>query len=435
MTYVTVNDEYTKSFIGQNTLEQLNDQIQQAHEQLHTKTGVGNEYLGWLDYPHTLDKNEFEKIKRVAEQVQNHSDVMVVIGVGGSYLGARAVIELLSHAFYNSLPKQKRKFPKIVFAGHHLSGSYMADLLDILEDEDFSLNVISKSGTTLETSIAFRILKKHMEERYDKDELQKRIFITTDRINGPLKQIATEEGFTSFTIPDNIGGRYSVFTAVGLLPIAVSGISIDDLIEGAKLAHKETSLSNIAKNHSYLYAALRHILYNSGKKIELFNAYEPHWHYFQEWWKQLYGESEGKDGKGLFPATATFTTDLHSLGQYIQDGERHLFQTILFTNHISKDMTIPYEPNNYDKLNYLMNKKLHNINKNAFEGALLAHTSGEVPNIVIEIPEINSFTIGYVMYFFLKSCAISSYLLQVNPFDQPGVEAYKRNMMSLLNNE
>lgn len=435
MAYVTVNDEYTKSFIEQNKLEKLNEQIQQAHEQLHTKTGAGNAYLGWLDYPHTLDTDEFEKIKRVAEQVQNHSDVMVVIGVGGSYLGARAVIELLSHTFLNSLPKQKRIFPKIVFAGHHLSGSYMADLLDFLEDEDFSINVISKSGSTLETSIAFRLLKQHMEKRYDKDELQKRIFITTDRINGPLKQIATEEGFTTFTIPDNIGGRYSVFTAVGLLPIAISGISIDDLIEGAKLAHKETSMSNIAKNHSYLYAALRHILYNNGKKIELFNAYEPRWHYFQEWWKQLYGESEGKDGKGLFPATATFTTDLHSLGQYIQDGERHLFQTILFANNISKDVTIPHEPDNYDKLNYLMNKKLHSINKNAFEGALLAHTSGEVPNIVIEIPEVHSFTIGYLMYFFQKSCAISSYLLQVNPFDQPGVEAYKQNMMSLLNNE
>lgn len=435
MTHVIVNDEYTQSFIGQNEWERINKQIQHAHEQLLAKTGAGNDYLGWLHYPQTYEQDEFDKIKRVAAEIQSHSDTLVVVGVGGSYLGARATIELLTHSFYNELPKNKRPYPKIVFAGHHFSSSYMENLFDLLEDEQFSINVISKSGSTLETAIAFRLLKQYMEKRYDKAELQKRIFVTTDETNGPLKQIATEEKYTTFTIPDNIGGRYSVLTAVGLLPIAVSGISIEHMMEGAQLAHEETTVGDITENHSYRYAGLRNILYTQGKKIELFNAYEPRWHYFQEWWKQLYGESEGKDGKGLFPATATFTTDLHSLGQYIQDGERHLFQTILFTKNISENVRIPYEPNDYDKLNYLVNKKMHNINKNAFEGALSAHTSGGVPNIVLEIPEINSFTIGYLMYFFQKSCAISSYLLQVNPFDQPGVEAYKQKMMSLLNNE
>lgn len=435
MAYVTVNDRYTKSFIDQNTLEQISVRINNAHKQLHTKTGKGKEYLGWLDHPHTFNKSEFEKIERVAEEIQQHSNILVVVGVGGSYLGARAAIELLSHTFQNELTNDKRKFPKIIFAGHHLSGTYMNDLFDLLENEQFSINVISKSGSTLETAIAFRLLKQYMEKRYDERELKKRIIITTDEINGPLKEIANHNEYTTFTIPNNIGGRYSVLTAVGLLPIAVSGISIRELMAGAQLAYDECASSDIMENNSYFYAALRNALYLSGKKIELLNTYEPRWHYFQEWWKQLYGESEGKNGQGLFPSAAIFTTDLHSLGQYIQDGERHLFQTILFAKHITRDVRVPYDSNDFDRLNYLMNKSLHNLNKNAYEGALSAHESGGVPNIVINLPEVNSFSFGYLVYFFQKSCAISSYLLQVNPFNQPGVETYKQNMMALLNNE
>jgi len=433
--YLTVNDQYTQSFIAEKELELVGEQINRIHEQMHSKQITGSDYLGWLNHPHTLDKTEFEKIKQVAEEIKHHSDILVVIGVGGSYLGARAAIELLSHTFHNEMPKEKTKFPKVIFTGFHLSGTYMKDLFDLLEDQDFSINVISKSGSTLETAIAFRLLKQYMKKRYNQTELQKRIFITTDEVNGPLKQIATEEQLTTFTIPNDIGGRYSVLTAVGLLPIAVSGISIDEMIEGAKLAHHDTEIKNHVENNSYLYAALRNILYRQGKKIELFNAYEPRWHYFQEWWKQLYGESEGKEQKGLFPATANFTTDLHSIGQYIQDGERHLFQTILFAKNIQKDVVIPYKSNNFDRLNYLVDKPVHHINKNAFEGALLAHTSGDVPNIVVEIPEVTAFSFGYLVYFFQKSCAMSSFLLNVNPFDQPGVETYKHNMIALLNNE
>lgn len=435
MSHITLNDSYAKSFIEQGELDQIKEEIRSAHERLHTKAGAGNKFLGWLDYPQTFDKSEFDKVKRVAKEIQQHSDILVVIGVGGSYLGARATIDLLTHTFHNELHPDDRKSPKIIFAGHHLSSTYMKDLFDLLEGKDFSINVISKSGSTLETAIAFRLLKQYMETRYDQSQLKKRIIVTTDKVNGPLKQIANNADYQTFTIPNDIGGRYSVLTAVGLLPIAVSGISIDQLIAGAQLAQKETSSQNITSNASYYYVALRNALYNQGKKIELFNTYEPRWHYFQEWWKQLYGESEGKDGKGLFPATATFTTDLHSLGQYIQDGERHLFQTVLFANNLTKDLAIPHSEDDVDQLNYLVGKTMYDINKSAFEGTLLAHESGGVPNIVIEIPEVNTFTVGYLLYFFQKACAISGYVQKVNPFDQPGVEAYKRNMSALLHNE
>lgn len=435
MAYVTVDSQYVSSFIEADEIKAENERISLAHHNLHNRTGRGNDYLGWIDYPDTYDKSEFRNIQQVASDIQQHSDILVVIGVGGSYLGARAAIELLSHSFYNELPKKQRPYPRIIFAGNHLSGKYMKHLFDLLENESFSINVISKSGSTIETAIAFRLLKQYMAKRYDQEEMKRRIFITTDKVNGPLKQIATEEGYTTFSIPNNIGGRYSVLTAVGLLPIAVSGLSIEEMMQGAQLAREETMNVNPLQNHSYLYASLRHLLYKQGKKIEMFNAYEPRWQYFQEWWKQLYGESEGKDGKGVFPAAATFTTDLHSLGQYIQDGERHLYQTILFVEHVQSDMSIPSEASDYDKLNYLANKSLHEINKNACAGSIAAHTSGGVPSILIRVPEVNAFTFGYLVYFFQKSCAISSYLLDVNPFDQPGVEAYKKNMMALLNNE
>lgn len=435
MAHITVDDQYTKSFISELEFEKINKKINDAHKQLQNKTGAGKEYLGWFDYPYTFDQKEFEKIKQIAAQIKQQSDIFIVVGVGGSYLGARATIELLSHTFQNELQQKKREVPKIIFTGHHLSGTYMSDLFDLLKDKDFSINVISKSGSTLETSIAFRLLRKYMEKRYDQAEVKKRIFITTDKTKGPLKQMATEEDYTSFTIPSDIGGRYSVLTAVGLLPMAVSGINIDEIMAGAKLAYNETKSKDVTKNSSYYYALLRHALYKKGKKIELFNAYEPRWHYFQEWWKQLFGESEGKKQQGIFPAAATFTTDLHSLGQYVQDGERHLFQTVLFPKAITKDVIIPYDANNDDKLNYLMNKKMHNINKNAFKAALSAHYAGGVPNIVIQVPQVDAFNLGYLIYFFQKACAISSYSQRVNPFDQPGVEAYKQNMMSLLKNE
>jgi len=433
--YVTVDNQYIKPFIEVDEIKAENERISTAHHHLHNKTGRGNDYLGWIDYPETYDKSEFSNIQQVASEIQQHSDILVVIGVGGSYLGARAAIELLSHSFYNELPKDQRPYPRIIFAGNHLSGKYIKHLFDLLENESFSVNVISKSGSTIETAIAFRLLKQYMAERYDKEEMKKRTFITTDKVNGPLKQIATEEGYTSFSIPDDIGGRYSVLTAVGLLPIAVSGLSIEQMMQGAQLAREETMNVNPLQNPSYLYATLRHLLYKQGKKIEMFNAFEPRWQYFQEWWKQLYGESEGKDGKGVFPAAATFTTDLHSLGQYIQDGERHLYQTILFVEHVQSDMNIPREANDYDKLNYLANKSLHELNENACVGTITAHTSGEVPTILIRVPEVNAFSFGYLVYFFQKSCALSSYLLDVNPFDQPGVEAYKQNMMALLKSE
>jgi len=430
--YITIDDQYIKPFITQNEIDELQKEVHRAHEQLHTQTGLGHEFLGWLDYPETYNKQEFARIKQVAEKIKKHSDIFVVVGVGGSYLGARAAIELLTHTYVNELRIEENKFPKVVYAGHHLSGTYMKDLLELLDGYDFSINVISKSGSTLETAIAFRILRNYMATRYTSAEMKERIFVTTDAVNGPLRQIAKEQSYTTFTIPDNIGGRYSVLTPVGLLPMAVNGIQIDEVIEGAKCARNETMEEQLEKNNSYYYAVLRQILYNNGKKIEIFNTFEPRWRYFQEWWKQLFGESEGKERKGVYPAASVFTTDLHSLGQYIQDGERHLFQTFLFTEKIDRDLTIPYDEENYDQLNELHTYTLHDLNRYAFEGALLAHTSGDVPNIVLTLPRVNAFTFGYLVYFFQKACAMSSYLLKVNPFDQPGVETYKQNMMRLL---
>lgn len=434
MAYITIDDRYLKDFTTDAEIDEWQAYVTKAHNELHNKTGLGSDYLGWLEYPNLIPNDEIERIKAVAEQIKQHSELFLVIGVGGSYLGARAAIELLSHTFSNELSKEKRNAPKIVYVGHHLSGTYLHDLFDLLDEHDFSVNVISKSGTTTETAIAFRIIKQYMKNRYDERELRKRIFVTTGNEHGPLKQIARKEKYETFSIPDDIGGRYSVLTAVGLLPIAVSGIPIDEIIAGAHQAYEETKVDNIRNNQSYFYATLRNIFYNKGKKIEIFSTYEPRWHYFQEWWKQLYGESEGKDGKGIFPATATFTTDLHSLGQYIQDGERHIFQTVLFADELNRDITIPYEEDDVERLNDLAEKTVHSINQSAFEGALIAHAKGGVPNIVIRSPKVDAFTYGYLVYFFQKACAISGYLLQVNPFDQPGVEEYKKQMMSIIYN-
>lgn len=432
LTHISINYEQAEPFFDTDVPLDLQKKVNIAHKQLHDKTGAGNEFLGWLDLPITYDKNEFEKIKSSADRIKQTSDVLLVIGIGGSYLGARAAIELLTHSFQNELSKEQRKVPKIIFVGHHMSATYINDLFDVLKNQDISINVISKSGTTTESAIAFRIFKKYMEEKYSDEEARKRIYVTTDKKAGALKTLATEKQYETFVIPDEVGGRYSVLTAVGLLPIAVSGISIDEMMQGAKKAMEELSSPNLKSNPSYQYAAFRNHLYENGNLIELLVSYEPHFHFFQEWWKQLFGESEGKDGKGIFPAAASFSTDLHSLGQYIQDGERHLFQTILHVKKPRKDIVIDKEKHDIDGLNYLAGKTVNDVNHKAFEGALMAHTDGDVPNLVIEIPTLDAFNVGYLIYFFEKACAMSGYLLGVNPFDQPGVEAYKKNMFALL---
>lgn len=432
MTYLTFNVENAKQFISKNDILSVQDNTNAAHEKLHEKTGAGNDYLGWLDLPNTYDKSEYQKIEQCAKEIQRNSDILLVIGIGGSYLGARAAIELLTHSFQNELTNKKRSVPKVIFVGHHMSATYINDLIEMLDGQDVSINVISKSGTTTESAIAFRIFKKYLEKKYGKDEVRKRIYVTTDQERGALKTIANKEKYQTFVIPDDVGGRYSVLTSVGLLPIAVSGISIDEMMDGAKKASEELSNRNLEENPCYQYAAVRNILYERGKLIELLVSYEPSFHYFQEWWKQLFGESEGKNGKGIFPAAASFSTDLHSLGQYIQDGERHLFQTIIHVEEPKSDISIEYDESNEDGLNYLVGKTVNEVNDKAFEGALLAHTEGGVPSFVIQLPKLDAFTFGYLVYFFEKACAISGYLLGVNPFDQPGVEDYKRNMFRLL---
>lgn len=429
---MNINFYYEDSFTRKEEMENLKPFIEVSHKLLHDKKGPGNDYLGFIDLPKDYDKDEFERIKLAAKKIQNSSDVMLVIGIGGSYLGSRACIEALSHNFYNSLDKTKRKTPEIYYLGNSISTSYMLDLLDLIEGKDISINVISKSGTTTEPAIAFRFLKEYMEERYGKEEAKKRIYATTDREKGALKELSHIEGYETFVIPDDVGGRFSVLTPVGLLPIAVAGIDIDELMEGANEGRKEYSNESLEKNPSYQYAAIRNILYNRGKDIEILANYEPALNYFSEWWKQLYGESEGKDGKGLFPASVNFTTDLHSMGQYIQDGQRNLFETVINVEKSRRDISVKSTKNNLDGLNFLQGKTLDFINKKAFEGTKEAHINGNVPNLVIEIPELNEFYIGKLIYFFEKACALSGYLLGVNPFNQPGVEEYKRNMFRLL---
>ncbi|MGO1468909.1 MAG: glucose-6-phosphate isomerase [Tissierella sp.] len=429
---MNINLNYEDSFTRKEEIENLKPFIGISHKLLHERKGPGNDYLGFIELPKDYDKDEFERIKLAAKKIQNSSDVMIVIGIGGSYLGARACIEALSHNFYNSLDKTKRKTPEIYYLGNSISTSYMLDLLDLIEDKDISVNVISKSGTTTEPAIAFRFLKEYMEERYGKEEAKKRIYATTDREKGALKELSHIERYETFVIPDDVGGRFSVLTPVGLLPMAVAGIDIDELMEGANEGRKEYSNENLEKNPSYQYAAIRNILYNRGKDIEILANYEPALNYFSEWWKQLYGESEGKDGKGLFPASVNFTTDLHSMGQYIQDGQRNLFETIINVEKSRRDISVKSTKDNLDGLNFLQGKTLDFINKKAFEGTKEAHINGNVPNLVIEIPELNEFYIGKLIYFFEKACALSGYLLGVNPFNQPGVEEYKRNMFRLL---
>lgn len=426
--------DYSKagSFFAEHELTYLRDFVKVAHHSLHEKTGAGSDYLGWIDLPVNYDQEEFSRIEKAAEKIRNDSDVLLVIGIGGSYLGARAAIEMLQHSFYNVLPKEKRRSPQIIFAGNNISSTYMMDIIDLLEGKDFSINVISKSGTTTEPAIAFRIFRKILEEKYGAEEARKRIYATTDKAKGALKTSANEEGYETFVIPDDIGGRYSVLTAVGLLPIAVSGADIRAMMKGAADAREDFSKSELDENPAYQYAAVRNILYNKGKTIEMLVNYEPALQYFAEWWKQLYGESEGKDQKGIFPASANFSTDLHSLGQYIQEGRRDLFETVIKVEKPRRGLTIEAEDKDLDGLNYLAGKTVDFVNDKAFEGTLLAHTDGGVPNLIVSVPALDEYHFGYMVYFFEKACAMSGYLLGVNPFDQPGVEAYKVNMFALL---
>ncbi|MDQ8736027.1 glucose-6-phosphate isomerase [Paenibacillus sp. LHD-38] len=430
----TVQFDYSKAltFIGQHEIDYMAESVRLAHEQLHNGTGTGSDYLGWIDLPTNYDKEEFARIQKAAEKIKSDSEVLIVIGIGGSYLGARAAIEALSHSFYNILPKEQRKTPQVLFAGNNISSTYVTHLLQLVEGRDWSINVISKSGTTTEPAIAFRVFRAALEKQYGKEEARKRIYATTDSEKGALKKLSSEEGYESFIIPDDVGGRYSVLTAVGLLPIAAAGINIESIMQGAADASKEYSNPNLAENEAYQYAAARNALYRKGKATEILVNYEPSLHFVSEWWKQLFGESEGKDFKGIFPAAVDFSTDLHSMGQFIQEGNRNIFETVIQVREVTEHISIEHDDADLDGLNFLTGKTMDFVNKKAFEGTLLAHTDGQVPNFIVNIADMTPYTFGYLVYFFEKACGISGYLLGVNPFDQPGVEAYKKNMFALL---
>ena len=426
--------DYSKAapFISANEMELMKKLTLDAKELLVSKTGAGNDFLGWINLPVDYDKEEFARIKKAAEKIQNDSEVLLVVGIGGSYLGARAAIEFLRHSFYNVVDKSIRKTPEIYFVGNSISSTYLKHLIQVIGDRDFSINMISKSGTTTEPAIAFRVLKKMAEEKYGKEGAAKRIYATTDKARGSLKGLATEEGYETFVVPDDIGGRFSVLTAVGLLPIAVSGADIDKLMEGAA-SGRERALNNaFEENDALLYAAARNILLRKGKQIEILANYEPSVHFVSEWWKQLYGESEGKDQKGIFPASVDLTTDLHSMGQFIQDGSRNIFETIINIETSREEIIIEEEPVDLDGLNYLTGKTVDFVNKSAMNGTILAHTDGQVPNFLVNVPEVNEFYLGELFYFFEFACGVSGYILGVNPFNQPGVESYKKNMFALL---
>ena len=426
--------DYSKAigFIGENEIAPMEKLVQDAREVLVSRTGAGNDFLGWIDLPVDYDKEEFGRIQKAAEKIKSDSEVLVVIGIGGSYLGARAAIEFLRHGFYNMVSKEIRKTPEIYFVGNSISSTYLAQLIDVIGDRDYSVNIISKSGTTTEPAIAFRIFKDMLEKKYGKEEAAKRIYATTDKARGALKNLATEEGYESFVVPDDVGGRFSVLTAVGLLPIAVSGADITKLMEGAAAGRKRAMEADFAENDALKYAAVRNILLRKGKLVEILANYEPSLHYVSEWWKQLYGESEGKDQKGIFPASVDRTTDLHSMGQFIQDGSRIMFETVMNVEKPRCELVIGEEPSDLDGLNYLAGKTVDFVNKSAMNGTILAHTDGNVPNLVVNIPEQNEYYLGELFYFFEFACGVSGYLLGVNPFNQPGVESYKKNMFALL---
>ena len=429
---VTFDYSKTAGFISAEEVKNMKAGVECAKEVLTSKTGAGNDFLGWIDLPVDYDKDEFARIKKAAAKIQSDSDVLLVIGIGGSYLGARAAIEFLTHSFYNVLDKGTRKTPQIFFVGNSISSKYIKDLQDVVRDKDFSINIISKSGTTTEPAIAFRVFKEMLIEKYGKEEANKRIYATTDKAKGALKNLANQEGYESFVVPDDVGGRFSVLTAVGLLPIAVSGADIDKLMEGAASGRKKALETPYEENPALLYATIRNILLRKGKHVEIVANYEPSLHYVSEWWKQLFGESEGKDQKGIFPAAVDLTTDLHSMGQFIQDGARIMFETVINVEESPEEVVLKEEEIDTDGMNYLAGKNVDFVNKSAMNGTILAHTDGQVPNLKVNVPEQNEFYLGELFYFFEFACGISGYLLGVNPFNQPGVESYKRNMFALL---
>ena len=425
---IKLNVSYAGAAAAQSALNSIEKDILSAHEALHNGTGAGSDFLGWLDLPVNYDKAEFEAIKAAAEKLKADSKALVVIGIGGSYLGARAAIEFCKGNNYNLLAKDT---PQIFFTGNTISADSVSEVMQLIDGKDFSINVISKSGTTTEPAVAFRVFKEILEAKYGKEEAAKRIYVTTDKAKGTLKSLADKEGYQTFVVPDDVGGRYSVLTAVGLLPIAAAGIDIDALMKGAQDAREKYSVASL-DNDCYRYAAVRNLLYRSGKSIEMFVSYEPAFTLMNEWLKQLYGESEGKQLKGIYPSSAIYSTDLHSLGQYVQEGERLMFETVVYVDTPKADVNIKEDPENVDGLNFLAGKTVSFVNRKAFEGTLLAHTDGDVPNIVIEIPEMSEYVLGELIFFFEKACAVSGYVLGVNPFDQPGVESYKKNMFALL---
>lgn len=420
------------SGITQKSIMEYKEQVEIIHKDLNRRADLENDFVGWLNLPTNYDKKEFDRIKKAAKKIKKESDILVVIGIGGSYLGARAVIEALTSSFNNMLPAKQRKYPEILYVGNNLSPNYINELIEYIGNKDFSVNVISKSGTTTEPAIAFRIFREILENKYGIHEARSRIYATTDKQKGALKTLAENEGYEQFVVPDNVGGRYSVLTAVGLLPIATAGINIDELMEGARIAQEKYNDPNVKYNDCYKYAVTRNILYKLYKNIEILVNYEPKMHYFTEWWKQLFGESEGKEQKGIYPSGVDFTTDLHSLGQYIQEGRRNLFETVVTIENSNTDIIVNADEDNLDGLNYLAGKGLDYINKKAMEGTIKAHVTGDVPNIVIEIEKLDAKNIGELIYFFEKACAISGSILGVNPFNQPGVEEYKKNMFKLL---
>ena len=432
MSRVTFDYSKAKTFISEHEIVSMKKIAENAKAELLGREGAGNDFLGWIDLPVDYDKEEFARIKEAAVRIQGDSEVLLVIGIGGSYLGARAAIEFLRHNFYNMVSKEVRKTPEIYYVGNSISSTYLKHLMDVIGERDFSVNIISKSGTTTEPAIAFRIFKEMLEKKYGKEEAAKRIYATTDKARGALKNLATEEGYETFVVPDDVGGRFSVLTAVGLLPIAVSGADIDQLMAGAADAREKALNAPYEENDAVLYAAIRNILHRKGKAVEILANYEPSLHYVSEWWKQLYGESEGKDQKGIFPASVDLTTDRHSMGQFIQDGSRIMYETVLNVEESTEEIVIQEEPVDLDGLNYLKGKTVDFVNKSAMNGTMLAHTDGNVPNLVVNIPKQDEFSLGQLFYFFEFACGVSGYILGVNPFNQPGVESYKKNMFALL---
>ncbi len=432
MSRETFDYSKAKTFISEHEIVSMKKIAENAKAELLGREGAGNDFLGWIDLPVDYDKEEFARIKEAAKKIQGDSEVLLVIGIGGSYLGARAAIEFLRHNFYNMVSKEIRKTPEIYYVGNSISSTYLKHLMDVIGERDFSVNIISKSGTTTEPAIAFRIFKEMLEKRYGKEEAAKRIYATTDKARGALKNLSTEEGYETFVVPDDVGGRFSVLTAVGLLPIAVSGADIDQLMAGAADARDRALNASYEENDAVLYAAIRNILHRKGKAVEILANYEPSLHYVSEWWKQLYGESEGKDQKGIFPASVDLTTDLHSMGQFIQDGSRIMYETVLNVEESAEEIVIQEEPVDLDGLNYLKGKTVDFVNKSAMNGTMLAHTDGNVPNLVVNIPKQDEFSLGQLFYFFEFACGVSGYILGVNPFNQPGVESYKKNMFALL---